>query len=141
MTESTSAPADKAEKSGVGRVILAAIALLLPVSAALAVVFVVAGGSDDSPPLRRGTIHTLEIPLGTAELREQGLLADDVLPEKYSIEVGDTIEIVNDDEVVHTYGPFTVRPGESQSLTFDEPGFFFGVCTASDHDTVTITVT
>lgn len=140
MTESTSVPADKADKSGVGRVVLAAIAFLLPVSAALAVVFVVAGGSDESVPVRRGTIHSLEIPLGTAELREQGLLTEDVLPQEYTIAVGDTIEVVNDDDVVHTYGPFTVRPGESQSLTFDEPGFFFGVCTASDHDTVTITV-
>lgn len=140
MTESTSVSADTARQTGVGRVILAAVALLLPVSAALAVVFVVAGGSDESAPVRRGTIHSLEIPLGTAELRDRGLLTEDVLPREYTIDVGDTIEIVNDDVVVHTYGPFTVRPGEKQSLTFDEPGFFFGVCTASDHDTVTITV-
>ena len=67
-------------------------------------------------------------------------MTEEVLPQEYTIDVGDTIEVVNDDVVVHTYGPFTVRPGESQSLTFDEPGFFFGVCTASDHETVTITV-
>ena len=140
MTTEPASATNDSKRSGVGRVVVAAIAFLLPVSAALAVVFVVTGGSDGSAPVRRGTIHTLEIPLGTAELREQGLLTDDVLPEEYTIAVGDTIEIVNDDDVVHTYGPFTVRPGESQSLTFDEPGFFFGVCTASDHDTVTITV-
>ena len=140
MTEVSTGETEGTRKSGVGRVILAAVALLLPVSAALAVVFVVAGGSDDSAPVRRGTIHSLEIPLGTAELRDRGLLTEDVLPQEYTIAVGDTIEVVNDDVVVHTYGPFTVRPGESQSLTFDEPGFFFGVCTASDHETVTITV-
>lgn len=133
MTSSTT-------RRGAGRALLAAIAFLLPVSAALVVVFVVAGGSDDSAPTVAGVVHTFDVPLGTADLQERGLLTDDVFPENYTVKVGDTITVVNNDDEIHTFGPFTVRPGETQSLTFTEPGYFFGVCTAGPHETVTITV-
>lgn len=123
-----------------GRALLAAIAILLPVSAALVVVFVVAGGSDEPVPTVAGVVHMFEVPLGTADLQERGVLTADVLPESYTVKVGDTITVVNNDVEVHTFGPFTVRPGETQSLTFNEPGYFFGVCTVGPHETVTITV-
>lgn len=125
---------------GPGRVLLAAVAFLLPVSAALAVVFLVAGGSDEPVPAVVGVVHTFEVPPGTADLQERGLLTADVFPESYTVKVGDTITVVNNDVEIHTFGPFTVRPGETQSLTFTEPGYFFGVCTAGPHETVTITV-
>lgn len=127
-------------RRGPGRVFLAAIAFLLPVAAALAVVFVVAGDSDDGAPSVAGVVHTFEVPLGTADLQARGLLTDDVFPEKYTVKVGDTITVINDDTAIHSFGPFTVRPGETQSLTFTEPGYFFGICTAGPHETVTITV-
>lgn len=120
--------------------LLAALAVLVPVSAAVAVVFVVAGGSDSPAPVVDGVIHTFEIPAGTNDRRESGLLTADVLPERYTVRVGDTITVVNSDDVVHSFGPFTVRPGETQSMTFTEPGFYLGACTAGPHDTVTITV-
>jgi len=127
-------------RGGLGRVLLAAIAVLVPVSAALVVVFVVAGGSDSPAPVVDGVIHTFDIPAGTNDLRESGRLTSDVVPEQYTVRVGDTITVVNSDDVVHSFGPFTVRPGETQSLTFTEPGYYVGVCTAGPHDTVTITV-
>lgn len=127
-------------RGGLGRVLLAAIAVLVPVSAALAVVFVVADDSDSSTPVVDGVVHTFEIPAGTNDLQERGLLTADVVPEQYTVRVGDTITVVNSDDVVHSFGPFTVRPGETQSMTFTEPGYYFGVCTAGPHDTVTITV-
>ena len=125
---------------GPGRVLLAAVAFLWPVSAALVVVFVVAGGSDEPVPTVAGVVHTFEVPPGTADLQERGLLTADVFPESYTVKVGDTITVINNDVEIHTFGPFTVRPGETQSLTFTEPGYFFGVCTAGPHETVTITV-
>ena len=140
MTHEPSPAKNDSRGGGVGRVILAAIAFLLPVSAALVVVFVVAGGSDSPAPSVDGVIHTFVIPAGTNDLQERGLLTVDVVPEQYTVVVGDTITIVNSDEVVHSFGPFTVRPGETQSMTFTEPGYYFGVCTAGPHDTVTITV-
>lgn len=127
-------------RRGPGRVVLAAIAFLLPVVAALVVVFVVAGGSDDDGTSVAGVVHTFTVPPGTADLQARGLLTDDVFPEKYTVRVGDTITVVNDDTAIHSFGPFTVRPGETQSLTFTEPGYFFGICTAGPHETVTITV-
>ncbi len=127
-------------RRGSARVLLAAIAFLIPVSAALVVVFMVAGGSDEPAPTVSGVVHTFEVPPGTADLQERGLLTADVFPEAYTVNVGDTITVVNNDSEIHTFGPFTVRPGETQSLTFTEPGYFFGVCTAGPHETVTITV-
>ena len=131
---------EQPSRRGPARVLLAAIAFLIPVSAALVVVFVVAGGSDEPVPTVDGVVHTFEVPPGTADLQERGLLTADVFPENYSVKVGDTITVVNNDSEIHTFGPFTVRPGETQSLTFSEPGYFFGVCTAGPHETVTITV-
>lgn len=119
---------------------LAAVAFLLPVAAALTVVFVVAGGSDGPGSTVAGVVHTFEVPPGTADRQARGLLTDDVFPEQYTVKVGDTITVVNNDVEIHSFGPFTVRPGESQSMTFTEPGYFFGVCTAGPHETVTITV-
>lgn len=33
-----------------------------------------------------------------------------------------------------------VVPGESQRMTFSEPGYYFGVCTVRPHETTMITV-
>jgi len=140
VTPEQNSETNDSRRTGVGRVILAAFALMLPLSAALALVFVVAGDSDNPNPSAQGVIHTFEIPYGTNDLQERGLLTVDVVPEDYTVKVGDTVTIVNSDVVVHSFGPFTVRPGETQSMTFTEPGYYFGVCTAGPHDTVTITV-
>jgi plastocyanin len=71
---------------------------------------------------------------------DEGLLTEDILPEQLTIAAGDTVLIENQDDVVHSFGPFTVRPGESQKMTFSEPGSYFGACTAGPHETITITV-
>lgn len=121
--------------------VLATLAFLLPIGAALAIVLATANGSDEPTSVEDGKVHTFQIPAGTADLMRRGLLTDDLLPEQYSIARGDTIVVINDDTEVHSYGPFTVRPGETQRMTFTEPGYFFGVCTVGDHETATITVT
>ena len=129
------------EKRGALKFVLATLAFLLPIGAALAIVLATASGSNEPTSVVDGTVHTFQIPAGTADLMRRGLLTDDLLPEQYTIARGDTIVVINNDAEVHTYGPFTVRPGETQRMTFTEPGYFFGVCTVGDHETATITVT
>lgn len=121
------------------RTLLAVLAFLLPVAAATVFV-VVAANSDDAPDRLSGVVHTFQIPAGTKVRQDRGEAVGDILPAQYTVDRGDTIRVINDDDVVHSFGPFTVRPGETQQMTFDEPGYFFGVCTVGDHETVTITV-
>jgi len=123
----------------VRRLLLASLAFLLPIAIAITVVFM--AKSDESPKAEvAGITHTFEIPEGAADRMKKGLLSEEIFPEQYTIERGDSIVVVNRDAVIHTFGPFTVRPGETQRMTFGEPGYYFGVCTVGDHETVTITV-
>jgi len=119
-------------------VFLAATAFLLPIAAAVVAVMAVA--RDPASTSTAGRLWSFEVPAGTKDLMDKGLLTDDVLPERLTVSTGDTVVIRNDDDVVHSFGPFTVRPGESQRMTFSEPGYYFGVCTAGPHETVTIEV-
>lgn len=122
------------------RLLLASLAFLLPIAAAVTIIVIAAGPSSSGVDVA-GRTHEFVIPEGTADRMKKGLLTEDILPEQYSIAHGDTIVVTNLDVVVHSFGPFTVRSGESQRMRFDEPGFYFGVCTVGDHETVTITVT
>jgi len=124
---------------GSNRALLAAVAFLLPIAAAVGVVLVISG-SPSTSVTTDGRTWSFVVPAGTKDRMDKGLLTEDVLPEQLTIGAGDTVVIVNDDDVVHSFGPFTVRPGESQRMTFSEPGYYFGVCTAGPHETITITV-
>jgi plastocyanin len=125
---------------GSGRVFLAALAFLFPIAVAVGVVVMVAGDSSSSTVTTDGRLWSFVVPAGTKDLMDKGLLTEDILPEQLTVAVGDTVLIENQDSVVHSFGPFTVRPGESQKMTFSEPGYYFGVCTAGPHETITITV-
>jgi plastocyanin len=81
------------------------------------------------------------IPSGTAARMERGEIVTDVMPEFLSLVRGDTIVVDNQDSATHRFGPIVVRPGESTTVTFYEPGRYQGVCTVGTHDTVTIDVT
>jgi plastocyanin len=52
-----------------------------------------------------------------------------LIPEDLQLHVGDSLVVVNDDTQVHEVGPFFVRPGETLTHTFTEPGTFIGACT------------
>lgn len=121
------------------RLLLASIAFFLPIALAITIVVIATNGSSSEVEVV-GTTHSFEIPKGTAERMKKGLLTEEILPEQYTIGRGDTIVVVNLDDVIHSFGPFTVRPGETQRMKFDEPGYYFGVCTVGNHETVTITV-
>jgi len=120
---------------------MAALAFLVPIAVAIAVVFALSGRSNDRPAAPSGVVWSFIVPAGSKEKADKGMVVEDVLPEQLTISVGDTVTILNEDSAVHSFGPFTVRPGEFQKMTFTEPGYFFGVCTVGGHDTVTITVT
>jgi plastocyanin len=119
---------------------LAALAFLIPITVAIVIVFSIAGSDSTSVSFGDGKLWSYEIPNGTKEQLDKGLLTEDYFPEQLTIGVGDTVEVVNNDVAIHSIGPFTVRPGETQKMTFVDPGYYFGVCTVGLHDTVTITV-
>lgn len=122
------------------RIVAATLAFLVPIAVAIAVVFALSGRSGEETAAPSGVVWSYVVPAGSQEKADKGMYVEDVLPEQLTISVGDTVTILNEDSVVHSFGPFTVRPGEFQKMTFTEPGYFFGVCTVGGHDTVTITV-
>jgi len=123
----------------VRRLLLASLAFLLPIVVVFMIVLMAESEAPSTAEVA-GVTHTFEIPKGTADRMKKGLLSEEILPEQYTINRGDTIVVVNRDVEIHTFGPFTVRPGETQRMTFGEPGYYFGACTVGDHETVTITV-
>jgi len=137
---------DEATRSGrgAGRVVLAVVAFVLPIVAAVTLVLVARPEGDSKggvggPVTANGVVHTYVIPAGTKEKMDRNIFTDDIMPEQVTVGVGDTVVVVNQDSVTHSLGPFTVRAGESQRMVFSEPGYYFGVCTVGDHETVTIT--
>ena len=128
----------------VARTLLAVGAFLLPIAAAVALVVFAGGdgsrtGGGSAAVGANGVVRTYVIPAGTKEKMDKGIFTQDIMPEQVTVDVGDTVVVVNEDIVTHTVGPFTVRAGETQRMVFSEPGYYFGVCTVGDHDTVTIT--
>lgn len=132
--------AQQGASSGPLRILLATLAFFVPIALAVSLVFVLAArdGTDSGAP--SGVVWSYVVPAGSQAKADKGEFVEDILPEQLTIAVGDTITILNEDEVVHSFGPFTVRPGEFQKMTFAEPGYYFGACTVGGHETVTITV-
>ena len=74
------------------------------------------------------TIHSFVVPPGA----EEQLRADPDLsffPRRLEARVGDELVIENNDDVLHTVGPFTVDAGQELRLNLDEPGTYTGLCT------------
>lgn len=80
------------------------------------------------------------IPRGTNERIQAGEAVDDVLPTTLTAQLGDTIVLVNNDDVFHIYGPVSARSGETVSWLLGQPGTFSGLCTVSSERQVTLTV-
>jgi len=122
------------------KILLATLAFLIPITAAIVIVFSMAIGDSQTVTTGNGKVWSYQIPNGTKERIDKGLLTEYYFPEQLTIAVGDTVEIVNHDVAVHSVGPFTVRPGETQKMIFVDPGYYFGICTVGLHESVTITV-
>ena len=140
VTDAVEVDLRPAGESGPLKILLATLAFFVPIALAVGAVFFLSGrdGSDTVTP--SGVVWSYVVPAGTQAKADKGEFVEDIMPEQLTIAVGDTVTILNEDDVTHSFGPFTVRPGEFQKMTFSEPGYFFGVCTVGGHDTVTITV-
>ncbi len=114
-----------------GRWRLLAAAVLGLVAVAVLVVVALPGlGSD--------TI-VVEVAPGTAERLQAGEDVD-LLPRTLEVAVGDRLEIVNRDGVVHEVGPYTVAAGQTLRQTFTSVGTLEGACTLHPDGAITIVV-
>jgi plastocyanin len=93
--------------------------------------------------LTRNTPQTQSFTIaeGTRAAIVAGKTPENALPSSLSLNVGDTLEITNNDTEAHTYAFIVLRPGETSRHTFRQAGVFIGACTVNDHEEVTITVT
>jgi hypothetical protein len=78
--------------------------------------------ADDSP-----ATYEFVVPLGTNELAERGEKIS-IIPNPFSMKVGEVIRIRNDDLVGYTIGPFYVGAKQTMTQMALVPGSYVGVC-------------
>lgn len=125
----------KRSMSGWEKAIIASIAAMILVVAGVVGFALTRSDSDSSQQ------YTFVIEEGTKELLDQGQVPPNQAPTDLALQVGDTLEVINEDTAVHSYSFITVRPGETGRYTFKTPGTYIGACTIGAHTSVTITVT
>jgi len=125
----------KRSMSGWGKAIIVSIAVMIVVVAGV-IGFALTRSDSDSSELYSFTIEA-----GTKELLDRGELPPNQPPTDLTLQVGDTLEVINQDSAVHSYSFITVRPGETGRYTFKTPGTYIGACTIGAHTSVTIVVT
>ena len=81
-----------------------------------------------------------EIPVGYGDLVDAGE-GFDILPAELRVEVGDVIEIVNQDDRGHLIGFFFVGANETVRHQFVSPGVFEGTCTVHSSGEISVIVT
>lgn len=90
------------------------------------------GGADGDLYVDDGSAgeadYRFAIPLGTGEALDAGEPVE-ILPQRLEVEVGEIIEIVNEDDRGHLVGPFFVGEGETLRQRFSSQGEFIGLCT------------
>ena len=64
----------------------------------------------------------------------------EIFPVNLQVHVGDTIEIVNDDDFDEVAGPYYVKAGSSISQRFSSPGTLTGSCRLGAGDYFTLTI-
>jgi len=84
--------------------------------------------------------YSFVISPGTQAALASGKSVPNQLPITLDLQVGDTLEVTNNDTVAHTYTFLILRPGETGRYTFHNAGVFTASCTVGDHKEVTITV-
>ncbi|MFO7778780.1 MAG: hypothetical protein R6V28_10530 [Nitriliruptoraceae bacterium] len=88
---------------------------------------------------RSSEVVRVEVAAGTAERITAGESIE-LLPPTLEVSVGDRLEIVNDDQVVHQVGPYTVAPGQTLRQSFTSPGTLEGACTLHPSGAIRIVV-
>lgn len=79
------------------------------------------------------------IPAGTADRIDGGEQVD-IVPRELSVNVGEAIRIVNDDDEGHVVGVFYVGAGETLTKQFTAPGELSGSCTVHSAGEFTLLV-
>lgn len=87
----------------------------------------------------RSTEHRYVIPAGTGARLDAGERVE-IVPASLTFARGDTLTVTNDDDRVHQIGVFGVRPGETLSYRFPNPGVFQGACSVHTSGMLTITI-
>ena len=72
--------------------------------------------------------YWFEIPVGAGDALDAGTPLE-ILPAELRARVGESIEIVNEDDRGHLVGPWFVGAGETLRQEFTSPGEFIGICT------------
>jgi plastocyanin len=86
------------------------------------------------------TDHTYVVPAGTGSRIDAGEDVE-IVPQKLQLRRGDSLTVTNNDDRLHEIGVFGVRPGETVTYRFPNPGRFQGACSVHSGGTVTITIT
>jgi len=84
--------------------------------------------------------HRYVIPVGAGLALDAGTPLE-ILPADFDARVGETIEIVNEDDRGHLIGPWFVGAGETMRQTFTSPGEYFGECTVHPSGQIVVTIT
>jgi|GEM_PF-654160 len=64
----------------------------------------------------------------------------DILPAEIDATVGQTVQIVNNDDRGHLVGPWFVGAGETLRQTFKSPGEFIGECSVHPSGQIKVTI-
>lgn len=97
-------------------------------------------GTTADPSAGPAQTVTFVIPAGTGDAMDAGEPVD-ILPARIDLSVGDSVEIVNDDERNHIIGPFFVEAGETFNHQFRSTGEFEGECSVHPSGRVVVAVT
>lgn len=123
--------------AGRSRSLVLVVAFVLLAMGLGATALVVSCSGDEA---REPQTIVFEVPKGTAQRQRAGEEIE-IMPADLEMKVGDTIRIVNNDDIVQIVGPYTVGAGQTLRQTFTEPGTIVGTCSLSATGEVRINIT
>lgn len=95
---------------------------------------------EDGATIEGEADYAFFIPEGTGDRLDRGSSVE-IMPNWLDVRVGETIEIVNDDDRGHLVGPFYVGARETLRQRFPAEGRFEGVCTVHPSGQIVVNVT
>ena len=114
--------------------------------AAAAILLAVAGCSTDTSFEQTEEVaaevvaeYQFVIPPGAGEALDAGTPLE-ILPGDFDARVGETIQIINEDDRGHLVGPWFVQAGQTMRQTFLSEGEFIGTCTVHPSGQIAVTI-
>ncbi|MCD6727114.1 MAG: hypothetical protein LT070_07735 [Solirubrobacteraceae bacterium] len=111
----------------------------LLVAAALAIALALVAGQVAKAPGSKARTIVVTVPQGTAEQVARGERVE-AIPARIAGRVGDTLRLVNEDDVAHMVGPFFVAPKQELSTPLTRAGIYNGSCTVTPDSDIQIVV-